>query len=1336
MPVGKVLERNDAEAVEVDGRINEPQELKVEKRDGRTEEFDPDKISRAITMAWREVNGDVDAESAKAISDTVDAISSKVKSRYGSFVKISEIQNIVEHSLVEDAHWYDVARAYVDYRLEHDVKRAQLTDVNYAVKRFSSNDKSIMNENANKDSRQAAVRRDLLAGAVSKSFAFKALPKDVSNAFAKKDIHYHDADYSPFTTMNNCFARETMFITASGVKSFEDFEDGDEVLVLAPSGNYRHATVHNYGEQDLYDITMIQNGRSRRTITATRNHRWILRDGSETTNVQVGDVLKFPIGSHNSWKVEDIQPAHRHEDVWCLEVDDEHAFVLEGGIVTGNCSLPNYGGMLASGFNLGNAQMGSPKSIGTATSQVAQIMLDVAGNQYGGQTIDRADEMFAPYARKDYRKFLDEAKLVLPDGIDIDTAKSVVRSFKAKENENLHTPGATEIIDTPDESIDDPLEQQRDLYAKIRTRKAIYDAFQSLEYNLNSQHSSCGQVPFTSIGFGLGQSWVEREITRCILLVRIAGLGETHKTAIFPKLLYTVKHGVNSEPTDPNYDLKQLALECTSKRMYPDILFYENIVNITGDFKAPMGCVVGNEVVTWKDKSGIRTDSIRAMWDTLSRRYPVKHQGTDGDDWYIDIPEGDITIKDSHTGEVEFVPVRRMVNNQPREWRRVKFSNGRTIECTPDHPFEIQGKGRVLADDLKIGDVTKGSIDEFTEVQRYVSNGEAWLRGFIMCDGCLHENSEVLVSFAAEDEDEIENRIMSMYPENRLRHKLHNRGRKGVYKEIAIKDKFLRNQCIADFGGMNKTDRSVPSWVFNATREERLAFLGGAIDADGYISNKQMVQIGSTNKTLAIGQMLLANSLGLNAKMYANYYKTKDDYEFVRYAVYFVATQEVVDNIVCKKKASRFDPNHRIAIDEDSSSHAVTEIVAFDSDERSYDVTTASDFFDFSGIVSHNCRSFLQAWQNPETGENEVDGRMNLGVVTVNLPRIALESRDKNGKPSMKKFWRIFEHRMDVCHHALQFRIKRCMEAVPESAPSLWQFGAFGRLGKDGDVASLMRNGRATASLGYVGVYETVAVFYGRDWVNDDGWDTEAYDFAKAIMQRMNDCCHEWEEQDTEHVHYSVYGTPAESTSSSFINADKAKFGIIKGITDNEWYTNSFHRPTWISGNGGWEPEDGEEDVRKRPTFYHAMNGGVASKLDFEAPLEKLSPGGNVVMIDLPRLVDNTRALEAVWDYAHDVGVGYLLSNCPIDQCGKCGFRGDAIATDTGYKCPECGNTDPETLDCVKRVCGYLGEPIERPMVKGRDHEIKSRKLNMAGRTGEVMDGDGVDEVFYSTDRL
>ena len=1190
------------EKVEVDGRIPVINELRIEKRDGRLEEFDQEKINHAIRMAWTEVNGDLDAESTKAINDITDTVASRVKSRYTDIVRISEIQNVVEHALIDEAHWYDVARAYVDYRLEHDMKRAQLTDVNYAVKRFSSNDKSIMNENANKDSRQAAVRRDLLAGAVSKSFAFKQLPRDVSNAFAKKDIHYHDADYSPFTTMNNC-------------------------------------------------------------------------------------------------------------------------------------SLPNYGGMLASGFNLGNAQMGSPKSIGTATSQVAQIMLDVAGNQYGGQTIDRADQMFAPYAEKDYRKFLSEAKLVLPDGIDINTAKSIVSSFKNKENSDLHIPDSPVIHDEPAPGITDPLEQQRDLYAKIRTRKAIYDAFQGLEYNLNSQHSSCGQVPFTSIGFGLGESWVEREITRCILLVRIAGLGENHKTAIFPKLLYTIKHGVNSEPSDPNYDLKQLALECTSKRMYPDILFYENIVDITGDFKAPMGCVVGNEVVTWKDKSGIRTDSIRAMWDTLSRRYPVKHQGTDGDDWYIDIPEGDITIKDSHTGEVEFVPVRRMVNNQPREWRRVKFSNGRTIECTPDHPFEIQGKGRVLADDLKIGDVTKGSIDEFTEVQRYVSNGEAWLRGFIMCDGCLHENSEVLVSFAAEGEDEIGDRIMSMYPENRLRHKLHNRGRKGVYKEIAVKDKFLRNQCIADFGGMNKTDRSVPSWVFNATREERLAFLGGIIDADGYISNKQMVQIGSTNKTLAIGQMLLANSLGLNAKMYANYYKNKDDYEFVRYAVYFVATQEVVDNIVCKKKASRFDPNHRIAIDEDSSSHAVTEIVAFDSDERSYDVTTASDFFDFSGIVSHNCRSFLQAWRNPETGENEIDGRMNLGVVTVNLPRIALESRDRNGTPNLNRFWRIFDKRMDVVHHALQFRIKRCMEAVPESAPSLWEFGAFGRLDRDGDVSSLMRNGRATASLGYVGVYETVAVFYGRDWVNDDGWDMEAYEFAKEIMQKLNDYCHEWEETDPEHIHYSVYGTPAESTSSSFINADKAKFGEIKGITDKEWYTNSFHRPTWISGNGGWSPEPGEEDVRLRPTFHKATNGGVASKLDFEAPLEKLSPGGNVVMIDLPRLIDNTKALEAVWNYAHDVGVGYLLSNCPIDRC-TCGFAGDAIATDTGYRCPECGNTDPETLDCVKRVCGYLGEPIERPMVKGRDHEIKSRKLNMAGRTGEMYNDDEVGEAFYSTDRL
>lgn len=1306
--------------------------IQVEKRDGRIVDFDKENIINAIMRAYKEVNHEIAAQDIDDIETIANEIEGDVKRKYAARpIEINEIQNLVEQSLLDD-HKYDVATAYKDYRWKKDIQRAKQTDANEAVKRFMRKDKSIVNENANKDSRIYSTQRDLLAGTISKSAALSILPKDVANAYEKCDIHFHDADYSPFTAMSNCLARETRFITSKGIKSFEDFKDGDVVSVLAPSGKFQKAIVHNYGRQSLNEITFIRNGRTRRTIFATGNHRWILADGSETTELKEGDFIQYPpvndyidTDKKDTWKVESIKPSDRTEDVWCLEVDNEHAFVLDGGIVTGNCSLPNFKDMLKNGFALGNAEMASPNSIETAATQVTQIMLDVASSQYGGQTLNRADETLAPYAMKNYAKNLEMAKMVLPDGMDASQAAAIVRSLKASENSRLHCEGRPEIKDEPEPDITNELDKQRDLYAKILTRKNIYDAMQTLEYQINTQHATCGQTPFVTVGFGLGTSWASREITRCILLIRIGGLGKDHRTAIFPKLTYTIKHGINSETQDPNYDLKQLALECTSKRMYPDILFYENIVNITGSFKAPMGAVDGDEIITWSDGNNVYTDSFKTMWNKLAMRYMPLHQGTDGDDWYIDLPKN-ITIKDSHDGTAKFVQVKRIINNQPRKWYRIKFNGGRAIDCTDDHPFEVHGKGRVLARNLVIGDTIDKADDAHTASTMSTSSysyraDKAWLLGLIIADGCLNENSEVLVSFADKSENEISDKIHSIYSDDRLRDIHHDRGRKGVYNEIAIKDSSLRNLCISEFNGMIKNDREIPSSIMNADRSTRAAFLGGLIDADGYVNKKGNVQIGSTNRKLAIGQMLLAESLGINARMYLNHYKGKN-YDLIRYQVSFPATSEVMDNVVCTKKHAYFNADKIVKpVDVAISVSSIEEI---DSNARSYDVTTETDYFDVSGIVSHNCRSFLQGWINPETGEDEEEGRFNLGVVTVNIPRIAIES-----KGNVKRFWKLFDERMNVAHHALQYRIKRCREALPENAPVLWENGAFGRLKPGDDVDSLMRNSRATLSLGYIGLYEATAMFYGRDWINNWGWDEDAYDFEISILKKMTNLCKEWEKD--EGYHYSVYATPSESLTDRFSRADRAKFGRIPGITDHDFYTNSFHRPVWLSGNPEGTPSESVQEVMNRPHFHNANNGGAFSKLDFEEPFLKYTAGGHIVYTEEPMLVNNLRALEAVWDYAHEIGVDYLGTNTPIDSCMVCGYKGDFDPTETGYKCPQCGNDDPDKCDVVKRVCGYLGQPQQRKMVHGRHEELAHRAKHMDGETGVIRLADGTEELSF-----
>lgn len=536
-----------------------------------------------------------------------------------------------------------------------------------------------------------------------------------------------------------------------------------------------------------------------------------------------------------------------------------------------NCCLIDFKGMLAQGFKIGNADVESPKSIQTATAQISQIIANVASSQYGGCSADRIDEVLAPYAELNYQKHLKEAKdWVLPD----------------KQEE----------------------------YARAKTQKDIYDAMQSLEYEINTLFTSNGQTPFTSLGFGLGTSWFEREIQKAILNIRIKGLGREGRTAIFPKLIFTVKRGLNLELDSPNYDIKQLAVECATKRMYPDMLSYDKIVELTGSFKVPMGC-----------------------------------------------------------------------------------------------------------------------------------------------------------------------------------------------------------------------------------------------------------------------------------------------------------------------------------------------------------------------------RSFLQGWQD-EHGQDVTSGRMNLGVVTVNLPRIALESGG-----SQEKFWEIFAERMAIAKDALVYRVERVKEATPANAPILYQYGAFGkRLAKTDAVDEVFKNRRATVSLGYIGLYEVATVFYGGHWEDNP----EAKEFTIAIIKRMKELTDAWSDQYG--YHFSVYSTPSESLTDRFCRMDTEKFGLVKNITDKQYYTNSFHY-----------------DVRKNPTPFE--------KLDFEKVyVEAGASGGFIHYCEYPVLQQNPKALEAVWDYAYD-RVGYLGTNTPIDHCYACDFEGDFEPTERGFKCPNCGNSDPKTVDVVKRTCGYLGNPQARPMVNGRHKEIISRVKHMNG---------------------
>nr|WP_276894021.1 anaerobic ribonucleoside-triphosphate reductase [Frischella perrara] len=554
----------------------------------------------------------------------------------------------------------------------------------------------------------------------------------------------------------------------------------------------------------------------------------------------------------------DISQAHDRGEIHYHDLDYAPFFPMF------NCMLIDLDGMLTNGFKMGNAEIEPPRSIATATAVTAQIIAQVASHIYGGTTINRIDEVLAKFVTISFEKH-----------------KQVAQEW--------NIPDAT-------------------AYAESRTRKECYDAFQSLEYEVNTLHTANGQTPFVTFGFGLGTSWESRLIQESILKVRIRGLGKNHKTAVFPKLVFAIKDGINHKPGDENYDIKQLALECASKRMYPDILNYDKVVEVTGSFKTPMGC-----------------------------------------------------------------------------------------------------------------------------------------------------------------------------------------------------------------------------------------------------------------------------------------------------------------------------------------------------------------------------RSFLGVYE--EDGKQIHDGRNNLGVISLNLPRIAIEANHDEAR-----FWKLLDKRLELCKKALLTRIARLEDVKARVAPILYMEGACGvRLKEDDSVAEIFKNGRASISLGYIGVHETIHALFGD---TTHPFDSEQLrEKGIQIVTKLREAVEAWKKETG--YGFSLYSTPSENLCDRFCRLDAAEFGMIPGVTDKGYYTNSFHL-----------------DVQKKVNPYE--------KIDFEKPYPELASGGFICYGEYPNMIHNIKALEDVWDYSYS-RVPYYGTNTPIDECYECGYTGEFSCTSKGFVCPSCGNHDSAKVSVTRRVCGYLGSPDARPFNEGKQEEVKRR---------------------------
>ncbi len=316
------------------------------------------------------------------------------------------------------------------------------------------------------------------------------------------------------------------------------------------------------------------------------------------------------------------------------------------------------------------------------------------------------------------------------------------------------------------------------------------------------------------------------------------------------------------------------------------------------------------------------------------------------------------------------------------------------------------------------------------------------------------------------------------------------------------------------------------------------------------------------------------------------------------------------------------------------------------------------------------CRSFLGEFDGVG-----YDGRNNLGVVSINLPRIGIIASG-----SLDRFYNLLEERLDVCYKALQTRIQSLENIKAEVAPILYVEGACGvRLKPTDKVSEIFKNGRASISLGYIGLHETAnAMFPNEPHIFES---KVKQDFVESIMRRLNLAVRDWKA--ITGYGFSLYSTPSESLCDRFCRLDKGEFGEVKGVTDKGYYTNSFHL-----------------DVMKKVT--------PTEKIDFEAKYPYYATGGFISYVEFPNMKNNLKGLEYVWDYTYGK-LPYFGTNTPVDYCGKCDFAGEAKATPAGFACPNCGNRDNETLSVTRRVCGYLGSPNSRPYIEGKQTEVMSR---------------------------
>ena len=888
---------------------------------------------------------------------------------------------------------------------------------------------------------------------------------------------------------------------------------------------------------------------------------------------------------------------------------------------TMNCCLFNIKNVLSGGFEMGNVWYNEPKTLDTAFDVIGDITMAAASQQYGGFTLPEIDKVLAKYAKMTYEKQMNK---YLRLGLSEDGAK--VQAWNDTEEE-------------------------------------MKQGYQGWEYKFNTVGSSRGDYPFITISFGLGTDKFEKLASRTILRVHKGGQGKKDRKipVLFPKLvfIYTKElHGVGMK----NEDLFEEAIACSAKTMYPDYLSLDGDNHVGdmwrkyGKVVSPMGCVDGKEIITYKWNEKLFVESFERLWNRFSDR-AIGQRNPNDPNMFVDVRKDNIKIWDTEKG---FVKVTTLIRNLSDQWNNVKLSNGRSVLCTKDHPFETITRGVVTAENLLSSDRIRINSAQYYEENEIIDDSYAWGLGLILCDG-KYINSSIVVSIADHGEDEIEEKFKEFaykYFGAKIKTTCQNRGKEGVYKDLCFESdtRYCLNSIgkqFADlFGGYKKINRQIPNCVFSWNYSAKMSFLAGMIDADGYINDTShggsIVQIGSTNKELALGQAALARTLDMPARVYENTYNKSKPLQ-KRTRVEFFCSMDLSNYVTCKKKTNKYKKeSHHKSLTLYPIESKVLEVIPVNKSDYSYDVSTESEHFEVSGIYSHNCRAFLSPWyerggMTPADDDDTpvFEGRFNIGAVSLHLPMILAKARHEG-----RDFYEVLDQYLEMIRQ-LHIRTYAYLGEMRASTnPLAYCEGGFygGNLQPGDKIKPLLKS--ATASFGITALNELQELYNGKSIVEDG-------EFALEVLKYINEKVQEYKRKDDRL--YAIYGTPAESLCGLQITQFRKLYGIIENVSDRPYVSNSFHCHV-------------TEDI------------SPIRKQDLEHRFWNLSAGGRIQYVRYP-IGYNVDAIRSLVRRAMEMGF-YEGVNLALAYCNDCGHQ--ELEMDT---CPVCGS---KNLTKIDRMNGYL----------------------------------------------